>query len=181
MKYVYPFIIVSLFLFSCENIDTILESGWNDFESEQYVSAIKKFNEAASKYEYDWNKGYSQKCQVLRYLYFTERISQGQFLTETKATYDLWYMNNPSDKKHLIPYAVLLFLLGDENQSYVIMEKAYNGNWNYNLRNPAIADICNFFAGISLGKLKREDYQNTVYEFLFDLTKDEMINIFVGS
>ena len=83
MKYVYPFIIVSLFLFSCENIDTILESGWNDFESEQYVSAIKKFNEAASKYEYDWNKGYSQKCQVLRYLYFTERISQGQFLTET--------------------------------------------------------------------------------------------------
>lgn len=87
----------------------------------------------------------------------------------------------PSEKKHLIPYGCTIYLLGDEKQCLAIMKQVYNENWKYNFENPSADDIHNFFAGITTGAINKEDYQNTVYEFLFDLTDKEIINIFVGN
>ena len=68
MKCVYYFsLLLVFFLFSCNNTDKVIETTWNDFENEQYVSAMEKFSGIAKKYKNDWNKGYSQECQVLRY------------------------------------------------------------------------------------------------------------------
>ena len=182
MKCVYYFsLLLVFFIFSCNNTDKVIETAWNDFENEQYVSAMEKFSGIAKKYKNDWNKGYSLECQVLRYLYFTEKISQEQFLIEIKVVYDLWYAHNPSEKKHLIPYGCTVYLLGDEKQCLAIMKQVYNENWKYNFENPSADDIHNFFAGITTGAINKEDYQNTVYEFLFDLTDKEIINIFVGN
>lgn len=165
----------------CQSTDESLEAGWAAFENGDYTAALQKFSKAANKYRYDWNKGYAQECQVLRYLYFTGEIPQEQFFAEIKNVYDIWYTHNPADTAHLVPYAVVLFLQMNKNQSISILEKVYKERWNYNFETPSVEDMYNFFAGAVIGRLKKEMYENTVYAFLFDLPEEEMINIFVGN
>ena len=115
-----------------------LRNGWAAFDAGRHEEAAQQFDMAIRADGHDWNKGYAQKCQLLRAQYFFDRITKAQFFTNVRSVYDEWFEKNPND-------------------------------------------VHNFFAGVATGKIrKKEDFSGTVYEFLFDIAEDDLINIFVG-
>ena len=167
-------------IISCKNADRNLRNGWAAFDDGRHEEAAQQFDMAIRADGHDWNKGYAQKCQLLRAQYFFDRITKAQFFTNVRSVYDEWFEKNPDDTAHLVPYAALLFFAGDEGKSSSLMESVYDCQHDYNFENPSIVDVHNFFAGVATVKIRKEDFSGTVYEFLFDIAEDELINIFVG-
>lgn len=172
--------VLSAAVFSCKNAEKHARNGWAAFDEGRHEEAARQFDMAIQADGHDWNKGYTQKCQLLRAQYFFDKITKAQFFTSVRSVYDEWFEKNPNDEAHLVPYAVLLFLTGEEEKSISLMQSVYDSQHCYNFENPAIADVYNFFAGIATGKIKKEDFSGTVYDFLFDIAEDDLINIFVG-
>lgn len=180
IKHILLICILSAGIISCKNADKNLRNGWAAFDDGRHEEAARQFDMAIQADGHDWNKGYAQKCQLLRAQYFSGEITKDLFLTSVRSVYDEWFEKNPNDEAHLVQYAVLLFLTGEEGKSISLMESVYDSQHCYNFENPSISDVQNFFAGRVTGKVRKEDFSGTVYEFLFDAAEEDLISIFVG-
>ncbi len=180
MKHIPLIFILVAGIISCNNAEKNVRNGWAAFDDGRHEEAARQFDMAIRADGHDWNKGYAQKCQLLRAQYFSGEITKAQFFTGEHSVYDEWFEENPDDTAHLVPYATLLFLTGEKSKGISLMESVYDCQHRYNFENPSIADVYNFFAGVATGKIKREDFSGTAYEFLFDAAEEDLIGVFIG-
>lgn len=180
IKHILLICILVASIISCKNADRNMRNGWVADDG-RHEEAAKQFDMAIQAGGHDWNKGYAQKCQLLRAQYFFDKITKEQFSTNMHSVYDKWFEENPDDTAHLVPYAVLLFLTDEKTKGIALMESVYDCHHDYNFESPSNSDVYNFFAGIATGKIRREDFSGTAYEFLFDAAEEDLINIFIGN
>ena len=181
IKHILLICILAASIISCKNANRNVRNGWTAFDDGRHEVAAMLFDKAILADGHDWNKGYAQKCQLLRAQYFFDEITKAQFFIGVRSVYDDWFEENPDDTAHLVPYAVLLFFAGDEKKGISMMEKVYDCHHDYNFESPSNSDVYNFFAGIATGKIRREDFSGTAYEFLFDAAEEDLISIFIGN
>ncbi len=152
MKHIPLIFILVAGIISCNNAEKNVRNGWAAFDGGRLEEAVRQFDMAIRADGHDWNKGYAQKCQLLRAQYFSGEITKAQFFIGEHSVYDKWFEKNPDDTAHLIPYAVLLFLTGEKSKGISLMESVYDCQHRYNFENPSIADVYNFWCLTSIFK-----------------------------
>ena len=188
--------VLLMFFSSCTDTEDILRSGWDAFDAGQYEVAAGKFDTAMLRSKHRWDRGYAQKCTLLKGLYYLNKIPKKMLYDQVYLVYQQWFKHNPEDTEHLVPYAGLLYLMGGEMQYRQLLERAYNPDHVYNFDPPTTTDMWNAYAGVALGKVEKEVFKDTVFMpshseseiedcegecSMFDLDEWEMIDLFVGN
>ena len=127
----------------------------------------------------NWNSGYSQQCYVLRKLYFERIIPREVFLDGCASVYKRYEANQTNISFHTLGYAVCLYYLGERKQANELFikildksaEKYFAPKRDYEI----IVTVCSKLLGLANSNNLKTD------EFLFNMTDDDIINIFCGN
>jgi lipoprotein len=153
----------------------------------QIDQVFDQFDKAISYNKKNWSSGYFQKTQFARKLYFISTSSsfiyfktKKEFINYICTIYQDWFLQNPNDIQHCVPYAMTLYLCGEFEKMNELLHLYYNPDLNYNAQTIPLNDFYNFIAGYYLGLIDIQKFKNTDYERFFNLDDEDILVTFVG-
>ena len=164
-------------LIACSNQEKRIKDLWKVEDTVNYQNFTDDENKKIVKL--NWNSGYSQQCYVLRKLYFERIIPREFFLDGCASVYKRYEANQTNISFHTAGYAVCLYYLGEKKQANELFikildksaEKYFAPKRDYEI----IVTVCSKLLGIDNGNNLKID------EFFFNMTDDDIINIFCGN
>jgi len=159
--------------------DTVNYQNFTDDENKKIVKLLNAFSLEERIDKLNWNSGYSQQCYVLRKLYFERIIPRKVFLDSCASVYKRYEANQTNISFHTAGYAVCLYYLGERKQANELFikildksaEKYFAPKRDYEI----IVTVCSKLLGLANSNNLKTD------EFLFNMTDDDIINIFCGN
>lgn len=128
----------------------------------------------------EWHN-YGQFCQYYKKLFVIHGfISEKDFFEKICSIYEKWFLYNPDDTEHLIPYSFLLIVNNNEKKGIELLNSMYDREFSYNFSTPSQEDIKMFFCSFVLGKINREEFEGTIYENCLDFDMKEIAVMFCG-
>ena len=183
------FVIISIvFSFSYKNDLRRASSLWDTIDySEGFAVCKPKIDEiigiykaASQKHKHVWAV-YDQQIQYLRYLYYMYNFyTWEQFIQQDIEIYEQWFAVNPNDKKHLFSYGIRLLETDRKDEGIKILSELYNPECEYEYEIDKTFDaesLKNFFCGLILNKLSKEQFKGTFYEEFFDYSVKDIIGM----
>ena len=159
--------------------DTVNYQNFTDDENKKIEKLLKAFSFEERIDMLNWNSGYSQQCYIFRKLYFEKIISREFFLDRCISVYKRYEASQTNISFHTAGYAVCLYYLGERKQANELFikildksaEKGFTAKSDYEIT----VVVCSKLLG-----LENSNNLNTD-GFLFNMTDDDIINIFCGN
>jgi len=159
--------------------DTVNYQNFTDDENKKIEKLLKAFSLEERIDKLNWNSGYSQQCYIFRKLYFEKIISREFFLDRCISVYKRYEASQTNISFHTAGYAVCLYYLGERKQANELFIKILDKSAEKGFTSKSDYEITVVVCSKLLG-LENSNNLNTD-GFLFNMTDDDIINIFCGS
>ena len=161
--------------------DTIVYSEEIEEGNPKIDEVIDIYKNVSKRHKHLWNAGYSQHSDFLKLLHYRKNFyTWEQVVQQEIEIYERWFAANPDDKNHLMFYAMYLLETERKGEGLKILSELYNPEYEYDYEISETFDvksIMNFFSGLLLNKLSKEQFKGTIYEEFFDYSVSEIIGI----
>ena len=159
--------------------DTVNYQNFTDDENKKIEKLLKAFSLEERIDKLHWNSGYSQQCYIFRKLYFEKIISREFFLDRCISVYKRYEASQTNISFHTAGYAVCLYYLGERKQANELFIKILDKSAEKGFTSKSDYEITVVVCSKLLG-LENSNNLNTD-GFLFNMTDDDIINIFCGN
>lgn len=159
--------------------DTVNYQNFTDDENKKIEKLLKAFSLEERIDMLNWNSGYSQQCYIFRKLYFEKIISREFFLDRCISVYKRYEASQTNISFHTAGYAVCLYYLGERKQANELFIKILDKSAEKGFASKSDYEITVVVCSKLLG-LENSNNLNTD-GFLFNMTDDDIINIFCGN
>ena len=159
--------------------DTVNYQNFTDDENKKIEKLLKAFSLEERIDKVNWNSGYSQQCYIFRKLYFEKIISREFFLDRCISVYKRYEASQTNISFHTAGYAVCLYYLGERKQANELFIKILDNSAEKGFTSKSDYEITVVVCSKLLG-LENSNNLNTD-GFLFNMTDDDIINIFCGN
>lgn len=159
--------------------DTVNYQNFTDDENKKIEKLLKAFSLEERIDKLNWNSGYSQQCYIFRKLYFEKIISRELFLDRCISVYKRYEASQTNISFHTAGYAVCLYYLGERKQANELFIKILDKSAEKGFTSKSDYEITVVVCSKLLG-LENSNNLNTD-GFLFNMTDDDIINIFCGN
>ena len=159
--------------------DTVNYQNFTDDENKKIEKLLKAFSLEERIDMLNWNSGYSQQCYIFRNLYFEKIISREFFLDRCISVYKRYEASQTNISFHTAGYAVCLYYLGERKQANELFIKILDKSAEKGFTSKSDYEITVVVCSKLLG-LENSNNLNTD-GFLFNMTDDDIINIFCGN
>ena len=159
--------------------DTVNYQNFTDDENKKIEKLLKAFSLEERIDKLNWNSGYSQQCYIFRKLYFEKIISREFFLDRCISVYKRYEASQTNISFHTAGYAVCLYYLGERKQANELFIKILDKSAEKGFTSKSDYEITVVVCSKLLG-LENSNNLNTD-GFLFNMTDDDIINIFCGN